>query len=492
MPSTYTTNNGIELIGTGEQSSTWGDTTNTNLSLIDAALDGQVTVTLASAGTSGSPNALPISDGAASNGRNRLVIFTDGADLGADAYVQLTPDDAEKIVYVRNSLSGSRSIILFQGTYNASNDYEVPAGTTAVVYFDGAGAGAVAANVFNNAYFDSLRLGSVSVTAILDEDNMASDSDTALATQQSIKAYVDAQVTAQDLDFAGDSGTGAVDLDSQTFTIAGTANEIETSASGQTITVGLPNAVTITSLTATSADINGGTIDGVTIGGASAGAGTFTTLNASSGTITGDLTVDTDTLYVDSANNRVGIGTTSPTAPFTVIGDNNATQAIITGPLGEPDRGLRIATGGVSVTNDLAIFDAQYSTGRLAFQTASTERMRIDFNGNVGIGTTSPIDVLHVVGSQTLEGTIPLTRKNDTSGGIVLTSGTSNNNGANVVLYGETHPTIPNTGVFEANDFIIRDVSGGSININITGLPTSSAGLSAGDVWNDSGTLKIV
>jgi hypothetical protein len=93
-------------------------------------------------------------------------------------------------------LSGGRAITLFQGTYNASNDYEVPAGTTAVVFFNGGGAGAVAANVFNNAFFDSLRLGSVSVTAILDEDNMASDSATALATQQSIKAYVDAQVGA--------------------------------------------------------------------------------------------------------------------------------------------------------------------------------------------------------------------------------------------------------------------------------------------------------
>jgi len=196
MPSTYTLNNGIELIGTGEQSGTWGDTTNTNLELLDTALDGQVTVTLASAGTSGSPNDLPISDGAASDGRNRMVIFDDGADLGATAYVQLTPNDAEKIIYVRNDLSGSRSIILFQGTYSASNDYEVPAGTTAVVYFDGAGSGAVAANVFNNAYFDSLRLGSVSVTAILDEDDMSSDSATSLATQQSIKAYVDTQVGA--------------------------------------------------------------------------------------------------------------------------------------------------------------------------------------------------------------------------------------------------------------------------------------------------------
>jgi hypothetical protein len=223
MPSTYTLNNGIELIGTGEQSGTWGSTTNTNLELLDTALDGQVTVTLSSTGSSGSPNALPISDGSNSNGRNRLVIFNDGSDLGGTAYVQLTPNDAEKIIYVRNSLSGSRSILLFQGTYNASNDYEVPAGTTAVVFFNGGGTGAVAANVFNNAHFDALNVvgsvtvgggvtvtgtvdagtvefdnlsgtGAVSVTNILDEDNMASNSATALSTQQSIKAYVDSQV----------------------------------------------------------------------------------------------------------------------------------------------------------------------------------------------------------------------------------------------------------------------------------------------------------
>ncbi|MDB4490314.1 hypothetical protein N9045_02235 [bacterium] len=251
MPSTYTTNNGIELIATGEQSGTWGDTTNTNLSLLDTSLDGQISITLGATGSSGSPNLLPINNGATSNGRNRLVIFADGGDLGGTAFVQLTPNDSEKIIYIRNNLSGSRSILVFQGTYNASNDYEVPAGTTAVVYFNGGGSGAVAGNVFNNAYFDSLRLGSVSVTAVLDEDNMSSNSATALATQQSIKAYVDTQVTGEDLDFAGGSGTGAVDLDSQTFTVAGTANEIETSASGQTLTVGLPNAVTIATLTLT-------------------------------------------------------------------------------------------------------------------------------------------------------------------------------------------------------------------------------------------------
>ena len=88
--------------------------------------------------------------------------------------------------------------------------------------------------------------GGTAVTAILDEDTLVSNRDDALATQQSIKAYVDSQVTAQDLDFGADSGTGSVDLDSQSLTISGTTNEIETSASNQTITIGLPDSVTIT------------------------------------------------------------------------------------------------------------------------------------------------------------------------------------------------------------------------------------------------------
>jgi hypothetical protein len=91
----------------------------------------------------------------------------------------------------------------------------------------------------------------VNTSLFLDEDDMVSDSATKGVTQQSVKAYVDSQVTAQDLDFLGDSGSGAVDLDSQNFTIAGTANEIETSASGQTITIGLPSTIT-TTLSATS------------------------------------------------------------------------------------------------------------------------------------------------------------------------------------------------------------------------------------------------
>ena len=74
------------------------------------------------------------------------------------------------------------------------------------------------------------------VTGIKDEDDMASDSAVKLATQQSIKAYVDSQVTAQDLDVVSDSGNIDIDLDSESLTITG-GEGIDTSATGTTLTV---------------------------------------------------------------------------------------------------------------------------------------------------------------------------------------------------------------------------------------------------------------
>jgi len=90
-------------------------------------------------------------------------------------------------------------------------------------------------------------IGSIAAgTLVTESEGIGSnDNDTTLPTSAAVKDYVDTNVTAQDMDITTGSGTIDVDLDSETLTIAGTANEIETSASGTTVTVGLPNNVTV-------------------------------------------------------------------------------------------------------------------------------------------------------------------------------------------------------------------------------------------------------
>lgn len=237
MASTYTTNLGIEKIATGEQSGTWGGTTNTNFDIIDQAINGIETVTLASAGSSGSPNTLAITDGAVSSGRNKFIEFDDGGDLGATAFVQLTPNDAEKIVIIRNSLSASRSLIVFQGTYNASNDFEIANGKDVVLKFDGAGAGATVTQVFADLNVTALDATTVAATTV----------DTTNVEVTNIKAK---------------DGTSAGSIADST------------------------GVVTIASSVLTTTDINGGTIDGAAIGGNSASTGVFTQVDIEA---TGDL-----------------------------------------------------------------------------------------------------------------------------------------------------------------------------------------------------------
>ena len=95
----------------------------------------------------------------------------------------------------------------------------------------------VTSGVFNTA---------VSGTAVKDEDNMASDSSTAVATQQSIKAFVENLIAAQDLDIAPDSGTGqSIILPTETLTFSGGSN-IATSATSNTVTFAISDVVQLT------------------------------------------------------------------------------------------------------------------------------------------------------------------------------------------------------------------------------------------------------
>ena len=166
---------------------------------------------------------------------------------------------------------------------------------------------------------ENLKVGSgATVTTILDEDNMSSNSATALATQQSIKAYVDAEVTAQDLDFATDDSTAlSIDLDSETLQISGGAN-ITTSGSGNTVTIALDTA--LSNLTSVQ-------VDGITLADnkISANASNSALQLASSGTgdveidAGGDLIVDVDNADVILKDDGTEFGRLSRvTADFVV------------------------------------------------------------------------------------------------------------------------------------------------------------------------------
>jgi hypothetical protein len=93
-------------------------------------------------------------------------------------------------------------------------------------------------NTVSNLEVDNLKAG------VLDTDLSSVEStDTTLASAKAIKAYVDSQVTAQDLDFQGDSGGAlSIDLDSETLDIAG-GTGIDTSGSGNTLTVAIDSTV---------------------------------------------------------------------------------------------------------------------------------------------------------------------------------------------------------------------------------------------------------
>jgi len=158
-----------------------------------------------------------------------------------------------------------------------------------------------------------------------------SDDDVSLMTSASINDLIESKVTAEDLDFSdGGVGAGSVDLDSQSLTIAGTANEIETSASGQTLTVGLPSDVTIgNDLTVTNNLIVSGQLQSDDI--------TASTMTASGNVVvTGNLTVNGTTTTVNST-------TTSVADPVFEIGDDASDDNL--------DRGLKFKynSGGAKV-----------------------------------------------------------------------------------------------------------------------------------------------
>jgi hypothetical protein len=305
----------------------------------------------------------------------------------------------------------------------------------------------------------SLALASgATVTGILDEDAMGSDSATALATQQSIKAYVDAQVTAADLDFtADDSTTNSIDLDSEVMQFSG-GTGITTSATGNTVTTAIDGTVatltgsqTLTNKVLTAPTINAATMTGtVTVDSISMADNTITT-NASNANLELDAS---GTGQVRIIPNTTVVGTLN-TADVATTGNTTVSGSLTTGTFAVGDLNI-IADG--TITSD------------------TNGDITIDPAGTGAIVLTGPIT--HA-GTQTTTGQLNVDNLrldgntvSATSGGITLSPAAGQNvavGGTNVKLTAaEANFTLMEATTVRA-DALQNDTSDGDISISTQG-----------------------
>ena len=190
----------------------------------------------------------------------------------------------------------------------------------------------------------------ITITKFVDEaDGIGNnDNDTTIPTSAAVKDYVDTQITAEDLDFAGDSGSGSVDLDSQTFSIIGTTNEIETSATGQQLQIGLPSTISVNVTGNVTGNLTGDVTGDVT--GDLTGNITATSVLADGVTATTQAQEDNSTKIATTA--YVDAGLANQNTLGEILGEGNTTDGT----------DIKV-TGGADITfNDN--LKAKFGTGR--------------------------------------------------------------------------------------------------------------------------------
>lgn len=250
-----------------------------------------------------------------------------------------------------------------------------------------------------------------------------------------------------------------------------------------------------------------------------------------------DFRVESDTLanalLVDGATGNVGIGANSPYTKLDIVqataGHGGWKYGASLNATDFPALRFLATTGN---TGSIIAHEAGatvFLTGTTATG-AGTERMRIDSSGNVGIGTSSPDTNLSVrnatgtaglrlsgiastLGARLLLENTALTQfsagrnyndidfitasgGSESAGGFARIRAGHQESGSNATFISIS--TAPNAGslaerlrIDASGNLLIGTTTSGASKLRISGLPTSSAGLSAGDVWNDAGTLKI-
>lgn len=223
MASTYTSNTGIEKIGTGEQAGTWGTTSNRNFDIIDTALNGVVSITL-----SGTTHTLTTTDGTVTDGMNKVLVLA-GSPSGTNT-ITISPNDQEKLYFVSNG-SGQSAVF----TQGSGASVTVLNGTQAIIYANGAGSGAAVAEIKPIASAGSIGTSSIADDAVT-ADKIADDAivtaaiaDDAVVTASIADDAITADLIADDAvgaDAIADNSVGAAAIN---ISGDGTAGQLVTS-----------------------------------------------------------------------------------------------------------------------------------------------------------------------------------------------------------------------------------------------------------------------
>jgi len=136
---TYVNDLRLKEIATGDESGTWGTSTNTNLELIAEAFSfGTEAIT-----TNADTHTTTIADGSTDPGRSIYLKYT--GTLDSACTITIGPNTVSKLWFIENGTSGSQNIIISQGS---GANVTIPPGDVKAVYSDGAGSGAAIVDVF--------------------------------------------------------------------------------------------------------------------------------------------------------------------------------------------------------------------------------------------------------------------------------------------------------------------------------------------------------
>jgi len=153
---TYVNNLRLKEIATGDESGTWGTSTNTNLELIGEALGiGTEAIT-----TNADTHTTTVADGSADAGRAMYLKYT--GTLDSACTITIGPNTMKRVQIIENATSGSQNIIISQGS---GANVTIANGKVAIVQLDGAGAGAAVLDVLTDLQLsDSLTLNGPTLT----------------------------------------------------------------------------------------------------------------------------------------------------------------------------------------------------------------------------------------------------------------------------------------------------------------------------------------